>query len=220
MKTTKRTAATAPAKKRKTCKSKLINKVWFTDQFAARNISQRQLAFKVGMDPAAMSLVLSGKRKLQIPEAEAIAGELGIPVTDVLANAGLDMAAGASQDALVAGWVGNMGDVHEGRVDGPRRVNTPTGMGEATRVLRFQGNDATDGWLAFYQPGKGVRQDCIGRLCVVRTQQGAAYVARLMRGYTAGVWNLIDLFGRGGMIEGVRVADAAPVQWIRCVMTG
>lgn len=202
-------------KKRKTCKSKLLNKVWFTDQFAARQISQRQLAFKIDMDPAAMSLVLSGKRKLQIPEAEQIAAELGVPVVDVLANAGLDVAAGAATDALVTGWIGAMGEVHEERVEGPRRVPTPIGMPSDTRVLRYQGQDATNGWLTYYVPVAGVGVDAIGRLCVVKTSQGAAYVGRLVRGYSSGVWNIVDPFTRG-VIEGVRVLSAAPVAWIRC----
>lgn len=107
-----------------------------------------------------------------------------------------------------------MGEIHEGRVDGPRRVPAPVGMPEDTKVLRYQGGDATNGWLVYYAPGNGVGVDAIGRLCVVRTAQGASYVGRLVRGYTAGVWNVIDLFTHG-VIEGVRAVTAAPMAWIK-----
>lgn len=210
-----RTGQAGGVKTRKSSPIRPLNKAWFTDQFAAKRISQRQLAFQIGMDPAALSMTLSGQRKLQIPEAEAIAAQLGVPAVEVLRHAGLDTSAGAIQDALVVGWVGINGEVNEGRLEGPRRVATPTDMPDGTQVLRFQGEPATDGWLCFYQPRNHVPPDCLGRLCVVKVQGGAHYVARMLRGYAAGVWNLGALAGPGLIMEGARVLSASPIHWIK-----
>jgi len=200
---------------RKSSPIRPINKAWFTDQFAAKRLSQRQLAFQINMDPAALSMTLSGQRKLQLPEAEAIAAQLGVPALEVLRQAGLDISAGASKDALIVGWVGIDGEVHEGRLEGPRRVATPADMADGAQVLRMQGDPLTDGWLCFYQPRNHVPPDVMGRLCVVKVQGGEHYVARMQRGYATGAWNLATLTGTGLIREGARVVSASPVQWIK-----
>jgi hypothetical protein len=208
-------ARTAKPLLRKSSPIRPINKAWFTDQFAAKRLSQRQLAFQINMDPAALSMTLSGQRKLQLPEAEAIAAQLGVPALEVLRQAGLDISAGASKDALIVGWVGMGGEVHEGRLEGPRRVATPTDMADGAQVLRMQGDPLTDGWLCFYQPRNHVPPDVLGRLCVVKVQGGEHYVARMQRGYATGAWNLATLTGTGLIREGARVISASPVQWIK-----
>src|SRR5690606_15075873 len=49
-----------------------VNRRWFVDLLHDRGISQRQLAFKIGLDPAAVSLMFSGKRGMRPEEAESI----------------------------------------------------------------------------------------------------------------------------------------------------
>lgn len=203
------------AKTRNTIKPRTIDKTWFLDQFAAKRISQRQLAFQIGMDPAALSLTLSGQRKMQIPEVEAMAANLGVPAAEVLRAAGLDMSAGAAKDALIVGWVDKGGMVHEGRLEGPRRVQTPADMPDGTQVLRIQGEAATDGWLVFYQPLNHIAADTAGRLCIINVQGGAFYLGKLRRGYSAGTWNVVHCFNLDILKEGAKVLSASPVQWIK-----
>ncbi len=195
-----------------------INTTWFRDRLISKQISQRQLAKRLEMDPGALSLTLRGQRKMQLPEAEAIAGELGVPVVEVLEAAGINTATGSHDMATVAGTVDATGLATLGRSEGPRRVPTPLGMPGGTLALRYQCSDARDGWLVFYVPKEGVDSEAVGRLAVIRLEgKGGTMVRGLKRGYGKGGWNLVDVFG-SGTIEGARVAAASPVLWVKTMV--
>lgn len=65
-----------------------IDTRWFKDRLADRRLSQRQLAKRMGLDPAAVSLMLRGMRKLSAAEAADLARQLGVSTDEVLARAG------------------------------------------------------------------------------------------------------------------------------------
>jgi len=54
-----------------------------------KKITQREMAYFLGIDEAAFSRVLSGQRKLQNREAEILAIQLGIDFHEILAMFGL-----------------------------------------------------------------------------------------------------------------------------------
>jgi len=66
-----------------------IDTSWFKGLLADRGTSQRQLAFKMEMDPASMSLLLRGKRNLRLEEAEKMAQILNVRVDEILYRAGV-----------------------------------------------------------------------------------------------------------------------------------
>ncbi len=68
-----------------------VDKAWFEDQIRVQQTSARQLAKKMGIDPSALSLVLSGGRRLKNDEAAAMALHLNVSLADVLSHAGVDM---------------------------------------------------------------------------------------------------------------------------------
>lgn len=61
---------------------------WFQDRLADKRLSQRQLAARMNLDPAAVSLMLRGRRRMSVTEAAEIARYLGVEVDDVLRHAG------------------------------------------------------------------------------------------------------------------------------------
>lgn len=65
-----------------------IDTAWFKNAIRARETSQRQVAFKMGLDPAGMSLLLRGHRKMSVAEAAELAELLGKPLEEVIARAG------------------------------------------------------------------------------------------------------------------------------------
>lgn len=89
-----------------------VDKKWFQDKIHERGTSQRQVAFKLGMDPAAFSLILSGRRKLEVREAAAIALLIGQPLNEVMVRAGVPL---RSQTVSVVGHVTGDLDVEWGR---------------------------------------------------------------------------------------------------------
>ena len=66
-----------------------VNTRWFRDRLAERDLSMRRLAKALELDPSAVSLMLRGRRGMSADEANRISGILMIPVTEVLAQAGV-----------------------------------------------------------------------------------------------------------------------------------
>lgn len=70
-----------------------IDTRWFQDRLTDKKLSQRKLASLLNLDPAAVSLMLRGRRKMSAAEAAEVARVLGVPVKDVLVRAGVYAAA-------------------------------------------------------------------------------------------------------------------------------
>lgn len=71
-----------------------IDTRWFQTRLADRHVSQRQLAKRLGLDPAAVSLMLHGRRKFTAQEAVEIARVLGVELEAVVTKAGLGRGVG------------------------------------------------------------------------------------------------------------------------------
>lgn len=66
-----------------------VNTRWFQNGLADVKVSQRRLAKMMGVDPSAVTLMLKGRRAMSASEAALIAKVLGVPVDDVLREAGI-----------------------------------------------------------------------------------------------------------------------------------
>lgn len=64
---------------------------WFKGRLAELGHTQRALARVLGLDPAAVSLMLRGKRKIEVKEAVALARLLDVPVDEILERVGVDL---------------------------------------------------------------------------------------------------------------------------------
>lgn len=62
---------------------------WFQNRLADQRLSQRRLAAMLNLDPAAVSLMIRGKRRMSAAEAAEIARFLGVSVEEVLVRAGV-----------------------------------------------------------------------------------------------------------------------------------
>jgi transcriptional regulator with XRE-family HTH domain len=147
---------------------------WFRDRLADCKLSQRGLARAMGLDPAAVSLTLRGKREMKIAEAAQIARLLGVPADDVMEHAGVRVASknvlvpvGATMDATA--------EVHFDLTSGESVPHPGGDIAEMVCACRCQteGSEMShmDGWLLFWHP-PGVRRPVVvrapekrGRLC-------------------------------------------------------
>ena len=82
-----------------------INGDWFRTKLTSKGRSQRALAKHLKLDAAAVTLMLNGRRRMQLDEAHDIASFLGEPVSAVLRAAGLPMS-GSSDDKANAPLTG------------------------------------------------------------------------------------------------------------------
>lgn len=196
-----------------------IDTKWFKGLLSDRGMRQHQIASTLALDPASVSLMLRGKRRLQLDEAAALANLLGVPLDEVLHHAGIDPEAGAAGTVPIVGTVDDDGEVVMKRPEGPRRVTAPVGMAEGAVALRYETSDARDGCIAFYVPREGVDADAVGRVCVVQVApagKGVRYVRVVKRGYVRGTFTLTQVRAEKSL-ENVELASACPVLWLRMV---
>lgn len=191
-----------------------VDTSWFRARLGDHGLSQRGAARLLGLDPAALSLTLRGRRAMKLTEAAELARLLGVPIEDVLARAGVEAMTGGMA-IPVAGWMDGMCEIHLdaelGTVPHPGGDLAP---GSSAIQSRTAGTplDYMDGWLIFAGPPveRGAA-DHTGRLCLVRMARGVTYLAQLRRGYRRGHWNLN---GPAASMNDVALDWSAPVSQI------
>jgi hypothetical protein len=191
-----------------------INQQWFQDKLRALRISQRQLAKRIDLDPAAVSNMLQGKRRMTMDEAKAIAEHLLVPVTEVMRQAGIDVTDDVRK-VPVAGHVGPGSVVtlmpHGTHDQAIAPADVPSGsFAVQTRIV----TSSSDGWLYFVSGIQQPPSELLDRLSVVALTDGRLLSAILRRGYKQRLFNLV-LLPEGGVLENQEVAWAAHVLWIQ-----
>lgn len=187
---------------------------WFKERLAQRKLSQRKLANLMGLDPAAVSLMLRGQRKMTSEEAHFIASTVGVPVTEVLRRAGIEVLDDVRAVPITAstndhGEVTLFPDKTHDRVHGP--ADCPTG----TLAIQVRAPSAIqDGWLLFISPAQQEPTELLDRICLVTIKSGKQCIAVLRRGYRQGAFNLITWPDREQRMD-VDVAWASHVIWIK-----
>ena len=124
-----------------------IDGTWFRNKLIDKRKSQRQLAKFLGVDPSAITLMLDGKRKMQLEEAEKIASFIGEPVNSVLRAAGLQM---RDRKCKIIGYVNARGQIERenfGLTDVPSLL--PDGVSAVRIRATGQWSDFNDGLLFF-----------------------------------------------------------------------
>ena len=191
-----------------------MNTDWFRQKLEERKLSQRGLAKLMKLDAAAVSLMLRGQRKMTNEEALQIASILGVKVTEVLRQAGVEViddvrkvpiSAFVDDDSAVTLFPDKTHDHVAGPADCP--ANT---FGVQVRAPSMP----QDGWLLFVSPNQQEPSLQIDKLCLVATAKGASSIAVVRRGYRSGTYNLI-LWPSRHVKPDASVAWAAPVLWIK-----
>ena len=190
-----------------------VDTKWFRDRLADQRMSQRGLARQLGLDPAAVSLTLRGKREMKIAEAAAIARLLGVPADDVMEHAGVRI---ASKNVLVP--VGaTMDGTAEVHFDLASSEAVPHPGGDLPEMAcacrcKTEGTDLAhmDGWVLFsnHAPEGGIHPEAVGRLSFCRLKNGGVYVGRVVRGLRRGRWTLLT---PGGSMKDIELEWAKPV---------
>lgn len=191
-----------------------INQAWFQERLKTLKLSQRQLAKRIELDPAAVSYMFAGKRRMTMDEARRIADVMLLPVTEVMRQAGIDV-----QDDVrkvpVAGYIG-AGSVVTLMPAGTHDTvlapaDVPAGsFAVQTRIV----TSPSDGWIYFVSGQQQPPNDLLDRLCILAIADGRLLCAMLRRGYKQRLFNLV-LLPDGGVLENQEVAWAARVLWIQ-----
>jgi len=190
-----------------------INQSWFKQRLQAQKMSQRKLASLIGIDPASMSYMLRGQRKMSMEEATQIAKHLMLSVTEVMRQAGIDVIDDISKVPI-------KGSLNDDRVVNffPKGtydyVIAPPDMCAKSFALQLRSpNNVQDGWLYFVSGEEVDPIDSLDRFCYVALTDGRAIVAVIKRGYKRDRFNLITMQD-GGILENQTVASVNQVKWI------
>lgn len=171
-----------------------IDRRWFTATLSDRRISQRQLAKLMGVDPASIHRLLTGKRPMRMDEAVNIASLLGVPVADVLGHAGVNVSGSVASVPLV-GFVDGQGEAHLDWNAQGERVPSPVELPPRACAVQMRTAsspiDSWDGWILYTTLPDGIAADALGRLCLVGLKGNGVDLLRFVRrGYRRGYYNL------------------------------
>lgn len=188
-----------------------IDTEWFRNILKDRKLSQRRLAKLIDMDPAAVSLMFRGRRKVSTTEAATLATVLGVPLSDVMEHLGARTPANAGRVPIV-GTIDAEGEILLRKAHG--YLDVPVELPENVVAVRDEDPASMRyGWTLVYDPRGDVPREAIGKLCVVRLMNGAQYVRFLRNGIEHGTYSL--LADQGVSMANVRLLSASPVLWIK-----
>lgn len=171
-----------------------IQTSWFRDKLAEKQLSQRGLARLMGLDSAAVSLMLRGRREMKITEAAMIANLLGVSTEEVIAHVGAKPRRQAAPVQII-GVVGTDARIRWGEFGEVPRPVADLPLNVAAVQCRTAGSelDFMDRWILFIpsNPDNGeVRPECVDRMSVVRATGDESCISQVRRGYAPGRWNL------------------------------
>jgi transcriptional regulator with XRE-family HTH domain len=178
----------------------------------ARGMSQSTLGKLVNATGMAVSFWETGQRRLKAGDMERLAAALGVAPGDLLP---------AQASAVpVVGRVGAGAEIipidDHAKGEGLYEVECPRGLDpKATVAVEVVGDSMApaimEGWVLFYDRApEPAPSAVVGKLCVVKLEDGRVLVKQLRRGPERGRFNLVSL--NGPMIEDVALEWAAPVK--------
>lgn len=192
-----------------------MNKQFFLDMMAARRLSMRGLAQRMGLQHTQLSLTFSGQRKMQLEEAAQLSQIFGVPLNLIATNAGVSVRPTSGRRVYVIGFVGKDGAITLNPPDVSERTEAPDDMPDDAVAVqcRTAGTplDFCDGWVAFFRRSSTVDAEAIGRMSYVKIKDGPCGLATVKRGYQPGTFNLLGIMAR----QNVVLEHASPVLIIR-----
>jgi hypothetical protein len=166
----------------------------------------------MGLDGAAVSLMLRGKREMKIAEAAQIANFLGVSTEEVIAHVGSKEKPEA-RPVPITGIVGGDGRIQWGDFgEVPRPIgDLPLNVTAIQCRTANSELDYMDRWILFVPSpvdGGEIRPECVDRMSVVKAVGDDPCVSQVRRGYAPGRWNLR---GPKCNLDEVSLEYAAPI---------
>jgi transcriptional regulator with XRE-family HTH domain len=158
----------------------------------AKGLTLEQLSEMTSISTSFLSRMESGKRRVSLDYAKAIASALGISTGDISTD--------EPQTVPLVGYVGAGAEAHYyGEAQGPfGEVEAPEGSTDKTVAVEIRGESLGsffDRWLVFYDEVRlPPTADMIGKLCVVGLPDGRVLIKKLARSTLPKLWVLLSQF--------------------------
>lgn len=193
----------------------MINTDWFRDRLRNLKMSQRTLAKMMEIDPASVSYMLKGTRKMSMDEAKRIGDIFLVPVTEVMRQAGIEVL----DDVRKIPINGHMNNDYEitllpkGTHD---MVIGPADLPAKSYAIQSRcAGEPKDGWLSYISGEQLQPNELLDRYCVCSMADGTIMMATLKRGYKSGTFNLLVSPHIKRILENKSIAWASRVLWIQ-----
>ena len=192
-----------------------VNKIWFQDKLKTLGISQRRLAKRIDIDPAAVSYMLAGTRRMTMDEAKKIAEVMLVPVTEVMRQAGIEVLDDVKK-VPIAGHINARGVVTLLPTGTHDHVIAPADVPVGSFRLQMRTvTSVRDGWLYFVSGQRTEPTSQLDKLCVIALNDGAIMLSVLKRGYKTDLFNLVVIAdNEHSVLENKAVSWATRVLWI------
>lgn len=203
------------------CAEMKIDTAWFRElirisPFRSQKNIAAQIKGKSGkpLAPEAITLMLQGKRVMQIEEAKQIADLLKVPLAEVLAHAGIKGAERPDRRFHISGYLTASGDVR--LEDASRGVDGPHDLPKDAIVIQTKGirDAAFEGWTLYASRPIPYAKHFIGRLCIVELRGGQRKVGILVSESQRKV-GLRPFLAKCEILSDIQLKWIAPVLWVR-----
>lgn len=151
---------------------------------------------------------------MTLQEANRISTLLGVPVTEVIRQAGIDVAEDVSGVKLT-GFVDAQSCINV--LPGKHKVlNAPVDVPHGGYALQVRAPSAyCDGWMLFVSDGEHLPELLVDRICVANVKGGRRVIGTLRRGYEPDTYNVLPFIPSAPPLENLAVESATTVLWMR-----
>ena len=193
-----------------------VDTSWFVERLAARDMSMRGLAKLMNLDPAAISYMLRGKRKMKMDEAAQLAALLDSTPTEIFEHVGIHSA--SPKRVRLEGYINGKGEIVAFGKGAHDMVEPPGDVSPETVAFQCRTSgtelDRMDGQIYFVNHTKANPAQYLEQFCTCAIKAGPTVIAQIRKGYKRGTYNLI-LMGTGRTLEDQTIAWASPVTWTK-----
>jgi transcriptional regulator with XRE-family HTH domain len=188
-----------------------VNRRYFESLMAAKKMSLRSLAQRMGLGHSQLSLTFSGARRAQLDEAAQLSQIFGEPMHRVVEALGVAVQPLSGKRVSVIGAVTGDGTVELYPSNVVERTTAIEGLPDPLVAVqaRTAGTplDWMDGAVFFCREPDGIDAASLGRFCVLKIRNGPAAISAVRRGYHENTFNLVGPFAR----ESAALEWATPV---------
>lgn len=196
--------------------TKPIDTTWFVNRLSERELSQRALAKLMGLDPAAVSLMFRGKRKMSMEEAAQLAALFDVTPTEMFERAGIQSK--NPKRVKLLGFINGQSEVVAYGSGAHSYVDPPGDVPPETVAYQCKTAgtelDRLDGQIYFVDLTKGNPAQYLNAYCACAIKGGPTVIAQVRKGYARGTYNLV-LMGSPRTIENAEIVWASPVTWTK-----
>ncbi|MFO0204006.1 MAG: helix-turn-helix domain-containing protein [Alphaproteobacteria bacterium] len=191
-----------------------MNTLWFRERLQDKHLSQRKLAKMLDIDPAAVSLMFRGRRKMTPHDAHQISVILGVPLNEVMRNAGIEVTEDI-HNCPIAAHVNELGAVTLMPRGTHDLAKGPADCPVGTYAVQVRSHASIkDGWMLFVTPAQVPAENNLDQMCLVATADGKQVMAVVRRGYRRDTCNLV-LWPSMEILSDAQIAWTSTVLWIK-----